>query len=144
MLIVSLFMLSFNVSSKEIKPYGLQFVEMYADQVLAASYEKQLKKRICELYPDYKTQEKDVEQWLMTLFRSGQFNVLLALNYKRLFTEPEFKELLAFYQSDTGKKFMKIAPQMSAMSADVAGKLVQSKFTDLKLYLDKEKDKATQ
>jgi len=139
MLIVSFLLLSFNVSSKEAKPYGLQFVEMYADEVLATNYAKQLKGRIFELYPAYRTQEKDVERWLTTLFTSGQFNVLLALNYKKIFTETEFKELLAFYQSDTGKKFMKITPKMSAMSADVAGKLVQSKFTELKRYLDKSK-----
>jgi hypothetical protein len=126
------------------KPYGLQFVEMYANEVLAKNYAKQLKQRIFELYPTYKTQDQDVEKWLTALFSSGQFNVLLALNYKKLFTEAEFKELLKFYQSDIGKKFMKVAPKMSAMSADVAGKMVQNKFTELKRYLDKEKNKAAQ
>lgn len=137
MFIVSFLLLSFNVSAKEAKPYSLQFVEMYASEVLAINYAKQLKQRIFELYPAYKTQDQDVEKWLENIFTSGQFNVLLALNYKKMYSEQEFKELLAFYRSSTGQKFLKLAPQMSAISADVAGKLIQSKFTELKVYLDK-------
>ena len=115
-----------SLAEQPTKPYGLQFTEMYSKQVLVKSYTQQLKGRIFELHPEFKEQEQDVEKWLSTLFTSGKFNLLLALHYKKIFTEQEFKELLNFYKSDTGKKFMKMAPQMSAISADVAGKMMQN------------------
>lgn len=117
------------------KPYGLQFTEMYTKEVLVKNYTKQLKGRIFELYPDYQAQEEDVEKWLATIFNSGKFNVSLALQYKEIFTEQEFKVLLDFYKSDTGKKFMAIAPQMSAISANVAGKVVHDNLQGLYDYL---------
>jgi hypothetical protein len=123
------------------KPFGLQFTEMYTKEVLVKNYTKQLKGRIFELYPKYQAQDKAVEEWLSTIFTSGKFNVLLALHYKKIFTEQEFKELLNFYKSETGKKFMTIAPQMSAISADVAGRLVHDKLPELKTYLESVKTK---
>jgi hypothetical protein len=121
------------------KSYGLQFTEMYTQEVLVKNYTKQLKGRIFELYPDYKIQEQDVEKWLSDLFTSGKFNTLLAQRYQKIFTEQEFKDLFDFYNSDTGKKFMTIAPQMSAISADVAGGMVHSNLQGLYDYLQAEK-----
>jgi hypothetical protein len=129
-----------TLAEQQAKPYGLQFTEMYTKEVLVKNYTKQLKGRIFELYPKYKAQEKDVEIWLATMFNSGKFNVSLVSHYKKIFTEPEFKVLLDFYKSETGKKFMAIAPQMSAMSANVAGKIVHDGLPELHDYLEAAKN----
>lgn len=135
-LLTIMFISSQAIAEQPTKPFGLQFTEMYTKEVLVKNYTKQLKGRIFELHPKFKAQEQDVDKWLATIFTSGKFNVLLALNYKKIFTEQEFKELLNFYKSDTGKKFMAIAPQMSAISADVAGRIVYERLPELQDYLE--------
>lgn len=134
-LLTIIFISTQSLAEQPTKPFGLQFTEMYTQQVLVKNYTKQLKGRIFEAFPKYQAQEKDVEEWLSIIFNSGKFNVLLALHYKKIFTEQEFKELLDFYNSDTGKKFMTIAPQMSAISANVAGKIVHESLPELHDYL---------
>lgn len=141
LLLTILFISTQSLAEQATKPFGLQFTEMYTKEVLVKNYTKQLKGRIFELYPKYKAQEQDVEKWLSTIFTSGKFNVLLALHYKKIFTEQQFKELLDFYKSDTGKKFMAIAPQMSAISADVAGRIVHEGLPELHDYLEAAKVK---
>lgn len=139
-LLTILFISNQSLAEQPTKPFGLQFTEMYTQEVLVENYSKQLKGRIFELFPKYKVQEKDVDKWLSTIFTSGKFNVSLALQYKRIFTEKEFKELLDFYKSETGKKFMTIAPQMSAISADVAGRIVHEGLPELHDYLETAKN----
>lgn len=135
LLLAIIFISNQSLAEQATKPFGLQFTEMYTQEVLVENYTKQLKGRIFEAFPKYKEQEKDVEKWLSTIFTSGKFNVLLALHYKKIFTEQEFKDLIDFYKSDTGKKFMAIAPQMSVISADVAGRMVHESLSELHDYL---------
>ena len=139
-LLTIIFISTQSLAEQPSKPFGLQFTEMYTQQVLVENYTKQLKGRIFEAFPKYQAQEKDVEEWLSIIFNSGKFNTLLAQRYQKIFTEQEFKDLLDFYNSDTGKKFMTIAPQMSAISASVAGKIVHESLLELHDYLEARKE----
>lgn len=44
--------------------------------------------------------------------RYGMFKESAATEYARAFTEPELRELIAFYSSGTGAKALKIAPEL--------------------------------
>ena len=130
---------STTVLANEKKPYSLQFVELFASEVLIDNYKKQLKKRIFEKEPSYKEQESDVVKWLSAVFASGQYQDFLAKRYKLIFSEQEFKELVEFYRTETGKKFLITAPKMSTMSSTVAGQLIYKNLPELKKYLEKVK-----
>ena len=147
--IFTLFILgvSFNVLSSsqnseavnaDKKP-SLEFVEMFTNELLIDNYKGQLRKRIFQKYPQYVQHAQDVDYWLDEVFQSGEFETLLAGRYKLIFTEKQFAELVAFYQTETGKKFLKIAPKMSTMSATVAGQFVHKNLPELEAYIEKTK-----
>ena len=131
--------ISVNAVATEHKSYSLQFVELFTNEVLMVNYKKQLKKRILEKNPSYKSQEEQVDIWLNTVLASGEYEKFLAARYKQIFTEAEFKDLVAFYKTDTGKKFLTTAPKMSTMSATVAGQLIYKNLPELDTYLTKSK-----
>ena len=130
---------STTVLANEKKPYSLQFVELFASEVLIDNYKIQLKKRIFEQKPSYKAQESEVVKWLNEVFASGKYQELLAKRYKLIFSEQEFKELVEFYKTQTGRKFLVTAPKMSAMSSTVAGQLIYNKLPELNKYLKQKK-----
>jgi len=135
LLIILLTIASSTVIASEQQPYSLQFVELFTNEVLIDNYKKQLKGRILEKEPSYKSQEQQVDVWLNTVLASGEYEKLLAARYKLIFSEAEFKDLVAFYKTETGKKFLKIAPTMSTMSATVAGQLIYKNLPELDNYL---------
>lgn len=128
-------LLSLNSLATENKPYSLQFVDLFAKEVLIKNYKTQLKGRIFEKSPAYKVQEADVDAWLDEVFASGEYQRFLAQRYRLEFTEQEFKELVTFYKTPTGKKFLTIAPKMTTMSATVAGQLIYKNLAELDGYL---------
>jgi len=141
LLLLLIILWSVNTSASENKAYSLQFVDLFAKEVLISNYKKQLKGRIFEQTPAYKNQEADVDTWLNVVFASGQYQEFLAHRYKLLFTEQEFKDLVTFYKTETGKKFLTIAPKMTTMSATVAGQLILKNLPELDKYLKLQKQK---
>lgn len=132
----------FNCNANEDRSYSLQFVDLFTSEVLMDNYKKQLKKRIYQKYPGYKTQAADVDTWLNEVLASGEYEKFLAQRYKLLFTEKEFKDLVTFYKTETGKKFLTIAPKMSTMSATVAGQLIYKNLAELGKYLKTKEQKS--
>jgi uncharacterized protein len=51
--------------------------------------------------------------------------------YDKHFTETELKELVAFYKSPTGKKFISVVPQLTQESMTKTGELVMPKLSAL-------------
>lgn len=140
--LILLILLAFNSNANGVtvnKAPSLQFVELFTNVVLFDNYKKQLTNRIFEKYPEYKKQAPQVAKWLDLIFASGEYEKFLAQRYKLIFTEKEFKELVKFYKTETGKKFLKIAPEMSTMSATIAGQLVYKNLPELENYLKQNK-----
>jgi uncharacterized protein len=51
--------------------------------------------------------------------------------YDKYFTEAEVKDLIAFYKTSTGQKFVKILPQLTADLMSGTGKLIEPELTKL-------------
>jgi hypothetical protein len=55
----------------------------------------------------------------------------LAQTYKQAFTEPELREIIAFYTTPTGQKMAARLPELMQNAADVGGRLANAHVVDL-------------
>jgi uncharacterized protein len=68
-------------------------------------------------YPDFNTYEDEMRAEYKRVFLSA-VTEMLATNapaiYARMFSVPEMRDLIAFYRTSTGAKFLKLQPQLAA------------------------------
>src|SRR5215469_3273470 len=81
---------------------------------------EQMSERLTNLNPQIpESLWQEVDKEFKVEFSSGKFGEILIPIYRKYFSSDEIKELIAFYKSPLGKKFVGVAPQLigDAMSA---------------------------
>lgn len=78
------------------------------------------------LIPQYQAMVPDVpmEYWqgLMEEFDGDDLVELITPIYDRHFTQPEIRDLIRFYESDTGRRFVELQPQIMQESMEAGQK----------------------
>lgn len=69
--------------------------------------------QIMRTYPSGEAYVETVNRWARQYYRWEDVKDKFAMVYQRYFSEGEMKQLIEFYQSPVGKKFIEISPTLS-------------------------------
>jgi hypothetical protein len=75
--------------------------------------------------------EETLRAWLKTEMKPEEFYPKIVRVYMEQFTEAELRDLIAFYLTPTGKKFVSTLPTVTQKSMQIAHEYVQSKGASL-------------
>lgn len=62
----------------------------------------------------------------------------LAANYARQFSKDELEQIVKFYQTEAGRKYLAARTRLEAENSQITAKLLQKAFYDARVELDKE------